>query len=197
MSVLTGVRTISGIRRWATGAPPAVLTALARGGQTDLPAASTLARLDGDTLDDILARYIAAVLAVGDPPQATTEPEGVEARPRAGDAGHDDGAAPRPHVRGRGHSAGILVIGNGAVMVGMGQGPRRRASGCRPGGPGDGNAFLTVAAGVIVGYERNTTTNTVPAPRGHQDRHLHRAACWDAGRGPRCMSCPIERDPVA
>jgi len=76
LSVLTGVRTISGIRRWATGAPPAVLTALARGGPTDLSAASTLARLDGDTLDDILARYIAAVLAVGDPPVLTaTEDE--------------------------------------------------------------------------------------------------------------------------
>ena len=41
LSVLTGIRTISGIRRWTTGAPPAVLTALARGGPTHLPAATT------------------------------------------------------------------------------------------------------------------------------------------------------------
>lgn len=71
MAVLAGATSLSGIRRWATGADPAVLTALARGGPITVPVVSTLsrllARLDGDAVDDAFARYTAAVLAPGDP----------------------------------------------------------------------------------------------------------------------------------
>jgi DDE_Tnp_1-associated len=71
MAVLAGATSVSGIRRWASGVDPAVLTALARGGPITVPVVSTfsrlLARVDGDAVDDAFARYAAAVLAPGDP----------------------------------------------------------------------------------------------------------------------------------
>jgi hypothetical protein len=45
MAVLAGATSLSGIRRWATGADEAVLTVLARGGPVSVPVVSTLSRL--------------------------------------------------------------------------------------------------------------------------------------------------------
>jgi arginine deiminase len=60
----------------------------------------------------------------------------------------------------------------------------------------DGNNFLAVAPGVIVGYERNERTNAMLRNHGID---LVAVAGSELGRGrggPRCMSCPVERDPL-
>lgn len=58
----------------------------------------------------------------------------------------------------------------------------------------DGTNFLAVAPGVIFGYKRNTTTNNFLADNGIE---VVGVAGEELGRGrggPRCMTCPIERE---
>jgi arginine deiminase len=58
----------------------------------------------------------------------------------------------------------------------------------------DGCNVLAVEPGVVVAYERNVTTNIYLQDNGIE---VIAVAGGELGRGrggPRCMSCPIERD---
>lgn len=60
----------------------------------------------------------------------------------------------------------------------------------------DGNNFLALSPGVVMGYERNTTTNRFLTENGIDVVPVVGSELGRGRGGPRCMTCPIVREEV-
>lgn len=61
----------------------------------------------------------------------------------------------------------------------------------------DGCNVLAVEPGVVVTYERNVTANSHLRESGFEVLEIPGSELGRGRGGPRCMSCPVERDPVS
>ena len=59
----------------------------------------------------------------------------------------------------------------------------------------DGTNFLAVSPGVVIGWDRNVTTNRMLSNNGIQVISVSGSELGRGRGGPRCMTCPIQRDP--
>ncbi|MCU1602473.1 MAG: Arginine deiminase [Frankiales bacterium] len=59
----------------------------------------------------------------------------------------------------------------------------------------DGNNTLAIAPGLVVAYERNVVTNQALEAAGIEVVRIAGSELGSGRGGPRCMSCPVTRDP--